>query len=93
MSDSYENECIICLEPLNKPEEEIALLDCNHRYHFKCIQKWVKKSNLNKSCCICEQDNEIVNIIVNNPLLVKDRNIVRKKKKIKKKNITCCNIL
>lgn len=59
-----ENECIICLEPLNC---NIALLSCNHKYHYHCIQQWINtKENIKKICTICPNDVEIVNIIENN---------------------------
>jgi len=61
-SDLYEiEECMICLEPLNN---EIAQISCSHKYHFKCIEKWMKTNkNFLKACCICENNTEIVNIL------------------------------
>ena len=62
LSDIYEiEECMICLEPLNN---EIAQISCSHKYHFKCIEKWIKTNkNFLKACCICENNTEIVNIL------------------------------
>ena len=34
--NSYQNEeCMICLEPLNN---EIAEVSCSHLFHYKCIE-------------------------------------------------------
>ena len=60
--NNYEGDCIICFEPLKKPGQEIALLDCNHKYHLQCVKNWIQKSSLNNSCCICEKNNEIITI-------------------------------
>jgi hypothetical protein len=73
--NNFDGECIICFEPLKKIGEEIAVLDCNHKYHFNCIRKWINKSSINNSCCICEKNNEIVNIISNIPLQNNTNNI------------------
>ena len=35
--DSSYDECIICLEDL---KNNIVVLDCNHIYHYSCIQHW-----------------------------------------------------
>ena len=37
------DECIICFEKL---EYNIAILKCNHKYHFECITSWIKKCNI-----------------------------------------------
>ena len=39
-------ECAICLKELKQPIE----LSCSHRFHNKCITKWLK---INSSCPIC----------------------------------------
>lgn len=66
--NNYEGDCIICFEPLKNPGQEIALLDCNHKYHLQCVKNWIQKSSLNNSCCICEKNNEIINIFTNKPI-------------------------
>lgn len=53
--ESKDNEkfnCIICLENY-KYNDLIALMKCNHRYHYKCIKKWL---NYNPNCPICRKD-------------------------------------
>lgn len=53
-----EDECPICLEPLNK---NIAILSCRHTYHYKCIKEWIDKTkNIKKPCVICEKETEII---------------------------------
>ena len=49
------NECCICLEYF---ESKIIKLDCNHLFHYKCINKWRK---INNKCPICRKP--IKNII------------------------------
>jgi hypothetical protein len=55
-------ECIICFEPL---ENNIAILKCNHKYHFDCITNWInRKKSLTKFCPLCsDTENEIINVI------------------------------
>ena len=62
-------ECIICLENL---DTNIAILKCNHKFHYNCIQSWIlNKQNYINFCPICDRENEIINIIStqNNNLL------------------------
>ena len=42
--------CIICMEPLRKGEL-VRVLECAHKYHSKCIDKWVQQSN---TCPMCK---------------------------------------
>lgn len=60
--NSYENEeCMICLEPLNN---EIAEVSCSHLFHYQCIKNWMKTNkNILRACCVCENNTEIINII------------------------------
>ena len=58
-----EDECMICLEPLNS---DVAVLSCGHRYHYSCIKLWSNKiKNYTKLCSVCDKDVEIINIINN----------------------------
>lgn len=53
-------ECMICLEPMI---HNIVHLSCGHKYHYNCIQSWMKvKNNKKKICTICDHENEIINI-------------------------------
>ena len=46
----YCDICVICLDKFNK-NEDIVLLDCEHNYHKKCIQKWLYEYN--NKCPMC----------------------------------------
>lgn len=43
------NECIICLENYKK-NDEISILSCDHYYHTKCLNEWLKKK---EECPLC----------------------------------------
>ena len=61
MSQSSE-ECIFCFEEISK--FDIAVLNCPHKYHLHCIQKWNKTSkDFTKVCPQCNIQGEIFNII------------------------------
>ena len=89
-----DTECLICLEEFDT--SSVAVLSCNHRYHYNCLTKWIKKSNKTyKICSICNSDVEIVNIIDNNS----NSNIERQYEETdnlnnkEKRKYNCCNIL
>jgi 3'-phosphoadenosine 5'-phosphosulfate sulfotransferase (PAPS reductase)/FAD synthetase len=90
-----DTECLICLEEFDT--SSVAVLSCNHRYHYNCLTKWIKKSNKTyKICSICNSDVEIVNIIDNNS---NNSNIERQYEETdnlnnkEKRKYNCCNIL
>ena len=43
--------CPICLEPFT--QNNLAILDCGHKFHFRCILKDITKSKSNKECPLC----------------------------------------
>ena len=57
-------DCAICLEKLTGT---IAILDCNHPYHFPCLQSWYKKRikhNKGLNCPLCNTDSaDVLNVI------------------------------
>ena len=60
MSESSD-ECIFCFEDITKYYVEV--LNCPHRYHLHCIQKWNKTSrDFTKVCPQCNVVGEIINI-------------------------------
>ena len=62
MSDSsIDNECIFCFEELDK--YDVAILNCNHKFHLYCIKQWINKSKkFNHVCPLCNIEGEIINI-------------------------------
>ncbi|GMR35329.1 hypothetical protein PMAYCL1PPCAC_05524, partial [Pristionchus mayeri] len=46
-------ECSICLKRLNKNHS--TSIDCSHKFHFKCISRWVdsEESKLEGCCPNC----------------------------------------
>ena len=63
-----EDECMICLEPL---KNNVAVLSCGHKYHYRCIQQWSNKiKTYTKLCSVCDTDVEILNIL-NPPIMEK----------------------
>lgn len=49
------NECVICLEPKDKPEDVCRLI-CGHTYHIKCLTDSFTQlyiSNLDITCPLC----------------------------------------
>ncbi|KAI4290966.1 hypothetical protein PAPHI01_0240 [Pancytospora philotis] len=43
-------DCSICLSAY-RPKSKVRKLDCSHEFHRKCIDRWLKKGNLN--CPVC----------------------------------------
>lgn len=83
----FDNDCIICLEKLDK---NIVVLSCKHRYHYDCIKAWMEKIKDDKKICpICSnKDTEIVNIEKYEP---KIGNISENENPLQ--NYICCSIL
>ena len=50
-----EEECIICLEPLNTGK--IINLGCLHKYHLDCLVSWWQKDIDKTSCPVCRTKN------------------------------------
>ena len=58
-------DCYICLDKIDS-KEYVRELSCNHKYHKKCIDKWLVKMSKEKeniSCPICRKNIEIKNKI------------------------------
>lgn len=60
-TDNVNINCSICNEQL-KQKNKIFKLNCNHIYHYKCINKWFKtfteKFNQLHSCPLCKNTVE-----------------------------------
>lgn len=46
-----EKLCVICQCDFEK-KEQIRVLPCDHHYHVKCVDKWLRT---NRTCPICRQ--------------------------------------
>lgn len=45
-----ETDCPICITAYNN-EDKLIILDCQHYFHFECIEHWLTKENV--TCPIC----------------------------------------
>ena len=46
-------ECSICLDDFNE-ESKLRILKCEHGFHIKCVDEWLKKYNYN--CPVCRRN-------------------------------------
>ncbi|XP_012573183.2 probable E3 ubiquitin-protein ligase HIP1 [Cicer arietinum] len=50
ISDQVDKKCSICQEEYEE-DDKLGRLNCDHLYHFQCIQQWVA----HKNCCpVCK---------------------------------------
>jgi len=48
---TVEQACAVCLEPLRRQQRErIDRLPCGHWYHHRCIDQWLRRSNVCPEC-------------------------------------------
>lgn len=52
-NDSYNNECIFCLNIITKNNK--IILNCKHAYHINCILKYQ-----NNKCPLCKQKYNLI---------------------------------
>jgi hypothetical protein len=82
-----EDECYICLEPI---KNNIAILNCGHKYHFDCISQWIKKKNDYRHICVVCGDKETEIISLKN---ISEKNKEENVSKSVFDAFYCCNIL
>ena len=46
--NSRDKDCSICLCKID--ENDLAILQCSHSFHYNCIKVWLKSHN---TCCYC----------------------------------------
>jgi hypothetical protein len=88
---NYDDECSICFESIKK--KDVAILNCKHQYHYECIGQWMSSIIKNKFdtddgiCPICEEGNEIENIICREKhipikkIIINNNRLLKKRKK------------
>ena len=74
-------ECSICFEDI-KNEREV--LNCNHVFHEKCIEKWF---SINHHCPLCRRSK------FNKSMVEYEKNYYKNSKKIKNMIISCDNLI
>lgn len=47
------SECVICFDDISEGSNTIAFPKCGHLYHYRCLEKWLKKKPL---CAFCKND-------------------------------------
>jgi E3 ubiquitin-protein ligase RHA2 len=57
-----EVECCICCDKV-KPNEYIRELNCNHTFHKKCIDKWLKCTMKERETVNCPICRHVINLI------------------------------
>jgi predicted RNA-binding Zn-ribbon protein involved in translation (DUF1610 family) len=61
------NVCTICFEEIQTREHKVKLKKCNHIFHKKCLNKYLKETLLNFKCPNCKKDySKNLNNIVKN---------------------------
>lgn len=48
----FRKECVVCLKKMNWFTKNTNL-DCNHKFHTKCILEWYKRKRDQSSCPLC----------------------------------------
>lgn len=65
--DNDLNTCTICLEEIQVREHKVKLNKCNHTFHKKCLNKYLKETLLKFKCPNCNKDySKNLNNIVKN---------------------------
>ena len=67
---SYTNNCLICLEIINKKVCYFRCINCNQNVHLICVIKWIKYQKIN----ICPVCREIINNFDKTNLVNLDKN-------------------
>jgi hypothetical protein len=49
-NENEEFECVICKENIMNEEKVIHLHECNHTFHSKCLNEWIKWKSV---CPLC----------------------------------------
>lgn len=50
--DVQDEDCPICMDELN----ECIMLDCGHKFHTECMNKWLEEQAPAATCPMCRDD-------------------------------------
>jgi WD40 repeat protein len=81
-----QTKCSICFEPFDSPqngpgEEDTVTANCYHRFHRKCINKWLA---VQRSCPVCRKTINVLHVLHSGGRNYKKRQTRRKKGKSRK---------
>ncbi|AET04682.2 putative transcription factor C2H2 family [Medicago truncatula] len=76
---TLDTECVICLSEFTKGEKVRILPKCNHGFHVRCIDKWLKSHSSCPKCrqCLLETCRKIVGSEAPPPMLPVPETIIR----------------
>ena len=89
IDNSVHNECAICFEDLTNTEQDLIVLDCNHKFHFNCITEWYNKPNSDFRCPECNIQKDVKEIIYSKKNLENKKRIENAKAIEKQSKKTC----
>ncbi|GAU35069.1 hypothetical protein TSUD_69920 [Trifolium subterraneum] len=74
-----DTECVICISEFTKGEKVRILPKCNHGFHVRCIDKWLKEHSSCPKCrqCLLETCEKIVGSQVQSVVLPVPEIIIR----------------
>ncbi|WJX47719.1 RING-type E3 ubiquitin transferase [Trifolium repens] len=74
-----DTECVICISEFIKGEKVRILPKCNHSFHVRCIDKWLKENSSCPKCrqCLLETCQKIVGSQVQEIVLPVPETIIR----------------
>lgn len=53
-TEDIQGVCSICRETY-KNEEKFVINRCGHKFHFNCLNEWVKQSSVSPKCPLCRK--------------------------------------
>ena len=61
MDNENNNDCLICLDPVNINDNFILCTNCCYYCHHECLSKWFKTINTRNYYCIhCQENDSLV---------------------------------
>ena len=60
---SCTDECPICLDSLESVDQDVGVLECDHRFHMQCLYAWFSQAQSNFKCPCCSTQRDIIKIV------------------------------